>query len=107
MLLGGTFQIYFGYESYLLSIELPDSSLMMVSIVMFVLGALSFCASLSVWLLKSWAVKILVGVGVTICVSDMLFGYYLVAIIPAIIFWISINQLRSSRKTGISDWSEQ
>jgi hypothetical protein len=104
---GGVFQIYFGYQSYLLSIELPNSFLMIVSTFMLVLGALSFCASLTVWLLKPWAEKIVAGVGITICVSYILFGYYLMAIIPAIIYWISISQLRTSRVTEIPDWSEK
>jgi hypothetical protein len=103
---GGVFQIYLGYQSYLLSIELPHSFLMIVSILMLVLGALSFCASLPVWLLKSWATKIVAGVGVAICVSYILFGYYLMVVIPAIIYWVAIRQLRTSRVTEISDWHE-
>jgi hypothetical protein len=73
---------------------------------MFMLGALSFCASLTVWLLKSKATKIVAGVGGIICVSYILLGYYLMAVLPAFIYWVAIDQLRTSRMTEASDWHE-
>jgi hypothetical protein len=89
-----------------LSLELSISLLAEVGIFMFVLGALSFCTSLTVWLLKSRATKIVAGVGVVICVSYVLFGYYLLAVLPAIIYWVAISQLRTSHMTETSDWHE-
>ncbi|MBE0526800.1 MAG: hypothetical protein IH631_07645 [Candidatus Thorarchaeota archaeon] len=61
---------------------------------MILFSALTFCTSLIVWLQKSWATKIIAGVGIAICPVLVIFGVYLMIIIIAPIHWVAINQIR-------------
>jgi hypothetical protein len=94
VVLAGVFAIYLGSQAYLLALVIPDSFLMITATIMMVFGLLSFCASLAVWQQKSWAIKLIVGIGVTICVILVLSGIYLMIIIFAPSYWYAINQLR-------------
>ena len=97
VLVGSAFQIYLGCQSYMFSIILPHPALLTVSVIMFVLGVVSFFTSMTVWLLKPWAAKTIVGIGGAICVAHVVFGYYLTAILAFIIYWVAIDQIRTSR----------
>jgi Ni,Fe-hydrogenase I cytochrome b subunit len=94
VLVGSAFQIYFGYQSYVLSEILLHPALLTVSVIMFVLGIVSFFTSMTVWLLKPRAAKTIVGVGGAICVAHVMFGYYLTAILVFIIYWVATDQIR-------------
>lgn len=97
VLLGGVLHILFGYQSYLLSIDLPNPLFIVVSSVMIVLGILSVGVSLGLWQMRSWAANTITGIGLAICVANFLFGYYTIAAMAVIIYWVAINQLKTSR----------
>lgn len=106
MVLVGAFNIYLGYTSYQLSVVFPDPSQTVVGTVMIVFGLFTFCASLIVWLQKSWATKIIAGIGVAVCGTLIISGFYLMGIILAPIYYIAINQLRIRRVINHSDWHD-
>lgn len=106
MVLAGTFNIYFGYQSYQLSIIIPDPFPMIVGTTMIGFGVLTFCTSMAVWQQKSWATKIIAGVGFAICVTLVIFGYYLMIFIVAPIYGVAIDQLRNRRVIEHSGWHE-
>jgi hypothetical protein len=94
MVLAGVFNIYLGSQSYLLALAIPNSLLMVSGTLIMVFGLLPSCASLIVWLKKSWAIKMIAGVGMANCVIFIIFGYYLMAFFIAPIYWFAIDQLR-------------
>jgi len=94
MVFGGVFNISFGSQSYLLALVIIESFLMIIAAIMMVFGLLNFCASLIVWLQKSWATKIITGVGAANCVILIILGYYLMVFLFAPIYWFAIDQLR-------------
>jgi hypothetical protein len=94
MVLAGVFNIYFGYESYLLALEIPNSFFMTLWTLMMVFGLFAFCTSLIVWLQKSWATILIAGLGITSCAILIMLGFYLMIIFVAIIYWLAIDQLR-------------
>jgi hypothetical protein len=94
MVLAGVFNIYLGYQSYLLALAMPNPLLMTFGTLMMVFGLLPSCASLIVWLQKSWAIKMIAGVGVANCVIFIMTGFYLMVVFVAIIYWLAIDQLR-------------
>ena len=96
MVLAGVFNIYLGYESYLLALAILHPLLMTFGTLMMVFGLLPSCASLIVWLQKSWATKMIAGVGAANCVILIISGYYLMIIFVAIIYWLAIDQLRKA-----------
>ena len=104
MVFGGAFHLYLGYTMFQLSLIVQWPLETTISIVTVVLGLLTFCVSLVVWLQKSWATKIIAVVGIAACTAAALFGYYLMIIIIAPTYWIAISQLR--RVTEHSDWHE-
>ena len=106
MVLMGAFHIYLGYHSYQFSIIFPNSFHTLVGTLMVVLGILSFCASLAVWLQNPWAPKIIAGVGGASCVTLVIFGYYLMIIVVALISVAAIDHIRDSRVTELSDWDD-
>ena len=106
MVLGGAFHIYIGYQFYLLPLLIPQTFQTIFGTLMIAFGFLSVCASLAVWLQKSWATKIIAGVGVASCVTLVIFGYYLMIILVALLYKAAIDHLRISRVIEHSDWHE-
>ena len=104
MVLGGAFHLYFGYASYQLSIVISNPFQVIVGTVLIVFGLLTFCASLIVWLQKSWATKIITGIGVAACATLFFSGFYLMIIIVATIYGLAIKQFRIRRVVNHSDW---
>jgi hypothetical protein len=94
MVLAGVFNICFGFQSYLLAFATLNSLLMTFGTLMMVFGLLPSCASLTVWLKKSWTTKVIAGVGAANCVILVLSGFYLMVILFAPIYWFAIDQLR-------------
>ena len=85
---------------------IPNSFHEIVGICMIVFGVLTLCASLAVWLKKAWAAKIIAGVGGASCVTLIIFGYYLVIIVVALISVAAIDYIRASRVSEPSDWDD-
>ncbi len=106
MVLLGANDIYLGYWFFQFSIMFPDSFNTIVGTLMIVFGILTFCASLAVWLQKAWAAKIIAGVGGASCVTLVVFGYYLMIIVVAIISKATIDHIRNSRVIELSDWDD-
>lgn len=106
MVLGGSLHIYLGYQSYQLSLTLPLPFLAIMGTIVFVFGILSFCASLTIWLQKTWAPTIITGIGIASCGTLVIFGYYTVGFFFALIYWAAISYIKSSRVSQSSDWDE-
>ena len=79
---------------------------MIFGTLMMVLGFLTFSASLAVWLQKSWAEKTITGIGIASCVSLVVFGYYLMIIVVALIYKAAIDHLRTSRIAELYDFDD-
>ena len=97
LILAGSLQLYFSYSLFQLPIIFPDPFRMIMGTTMLVLGILSFCASLSVWLEKPWAESSIVVVGVTTCVFLIIIGYYLMIVVFAILYYAALDAIRTSR----------
>ena len=107
LIFAGALEIYLGLQTFQFSLIIPDPILTIVGTTMPVYGVLTFCASLIVWIQKSWATKMLAGVGIVVCATLVILGYYLIAIILfAPIYWIAIKWVRTSQYTEIYDWHE-
>ena len=61
---------------------------------MIVLGILSLSTSLLVWLQNSWAMTMIVGIGLAVCATFLIFGFYTMIVIFSVIYYIAWNQLR-------------
>lgn len=111
MVLGGAFHIYLGYWSYHINLSYWSYPIMfpfqmIAGTLMIVLGILTFTASLAVWQQKSWASKTIAGIGVASCVTLIIFGYYLMIIVVALIYKAAIDHTRTGRVTELSDWDD-
>jgi hypothetical protein len=105
LILVGALDIYLGFQSFHLSIIIPNPFQTIVGTLMLVFGVLTLCTSLIAWLQKPWATKIIAGVGITVVVTLVLLGVYLIALILfAPIYWVAINWIRASQPTEIPDW---
>ncbi|MFW9909796.1 MAG: hypothetical protein ACFFEF_14595 [Candidatus Thorarchaeota archaeon] len=104
MVFGGAFHLYLGYSMFQLSVIIPNPFTTTVGTVIVVIGLLTLCVSLIVWLQKSWATKIIAIVGIVACVAAVIFAYYLMIIILAPTYWFAIKQLRIRRVVDHSDW---
>jgi uncharacterized membrane protein len=104
--LAGVLQFFLGYQSYQFSIMLPLPVLAIMGTIMLVFGILSFCASLAIWMQKSWATTIITGIGIMSCGTLVMFGYYLVGFFFALVFYAAICYIKSSRVTQSSDWDD-
>ncbi len=106
LILTGALHIYHGYTSFQFSIIFPDPFQSIIGTFMIVFGFLTFCTSLIVWLQKSWATKLIAGIGIVICGTLIILGYYLFSIIVfAPIYWVAIKWIRTSQSTEIPDWA--
>ena len=111
MVLGGVFHMYLGYWVFHIDLGYLSYPIMfpfhtIAGTVMIVLGSLTLSASLAVWLQKSWAEKTITGIGVASCVSLVIFGYYLMIIIVALLYKAAIDHIRTSPVTNLSDWDD-
>jgi hypothetical protein len=111
MVLGGAFHIYLGYWSFHINLGYWTIPIlfpfhMIAGTLMIVLGTLTFAASLAVWLQKSWASKTITGIGVASCVTLVIFGYYLMIIVVALIYKAAIDHIRTGRVAELSDWDD-
>ena len=105
LIFAGALEIYLGYTMFQLSLIVSWPIQTTVVTVMMVLGLLTLCVSLVVWLQKSWATKMIAGVGIVGCATLVIISYYLIAIILfAPIYWIAIKWVRTSQLTEIPDW---
>ena len=106
LILVGTLAIYLGYQSFQWSIISLFPIQAIVGTLMIVFGFLTLCISLAVWLQKSWAIRIIAGVGIGFVVTLVVFGYYLIAVIVfAPLYWFAIKWIRTSQPTEIPDWA--
>ena len=106
MVLTGVFNIYTGYQFFQFPEILPNSFHTIIGTLMIVFGFLTFCASLAVWLQKTWATKIVAGVGVAVCATFILFGYYLAILLIVLLYGATIDYIRKSRVIITSDWDD-
>ncbi|MGY5859860.1 MAG: hypothetical protein RTU63_10865 [Candidatus Thorarchaeota archaeon] len=104
MVFAGAFYLYLGYTFFQISIIMHDPIQSILGTLMIVFGVLTFCTSLIVWRQNPWVTKIIAGIGIAICGVVIIFGAYLMIIIIAPIYWVTINQFRQ----GIvyADWQE-
>ncbi len=104
MVFGGAFQLYLGYTYYQLSLLLSWDFRTLIVSVLIVIGLLTFCVGLIVWLQKAWATKLIAVVGIAACAAAAIFAYYGMIIILAPIYWFAISQLKQVNEH--SDWHE-
>ena len=106
LIFAGALEIYLGLQTFQFSLIIPNPILTIVGTLMPVFGLLTLCASLIVWLQKSWATKIIAGIGIGFVVTLVVFGYYLIAVIVfAPLYWFAIKWIRTSQPTEIPDWA--
>lgn len=105
MVLVGANHLYLSYSSYQFSIIMSNPFQAIIGTVMLVFGVLTFYASLIVWQQKSWATKIIAGIGVAVCGTLIISGFYLMGVILAPIYWFAIKWIRPSQSTEIPDWA--
>ena len=106
MVLLGALDVYSGYQFYQISIIYSTSVNAIVGILMIVFGILTLCVSFAVWLQKTWAAKVIAGVGAANCVTLIIFGFYLVIIVVALISAAAIDSIRNSRVVEHSNWDD-
>ncbi|MGY5872984.1 MAG: hypothetical protein RTV72_12110 [Candidatus Thorarchaeota archaeon] len=98
MILAGALQIYSGYQFHQMAIIMTYPLHSIFGIFLIGLGVLSFGTSLVVWLQISWATEMIAGVGIAVCVTLIIFGFYLIIVIFGSIYYIARNQLRQEIK---------
>lgn len=96
MVLGGLLLIYSGYQVYYFSITTPFAYSPIFGIFSLVLGIISLCTSLPVWLQKSWAATIVAGIGIVVCGAHIILGYYLVVVVYAPWYWAAYDYVQQS-----------
>jgi hypothetical protein len=103
MILVGALLIYSGYAFYQISIIMSSPLSSIYATFMIIFGGFSFCTSFVVWHRKSWAPRMVAGVGIGVCVAQIIFGFLYPSIIFAAIYYIAWKQL--SQTTEIPDWA--
>ena len=106
MVLAGAIQIYSGYQLYQMTIIFSDSFFLIVGTLWVIFGLLSLCTSPIIWQQKSWVTKIIAGIGVAFCGTSVIFGYYLVVVFFAPLYWAVIDYIRTSREIQPLDWHD-
>jgi hypothetical protein len=107
IILTGALEIYLGYQSIQLSLIFSNFIQAVFGAIMPVFGLLTLCASLIVWLQNSWATRIITFLGVAVCATLIIFGFYLIAIVLFTpLYWVAINWIRTSPSREISDWHD-
>jgi hypothetical protein len=103
--IGGAFHLYLSYTMFQPLVIIPDSFQITIGTVMALFGLLTLCVSLIVWLQKPWVTNLIAIVGVAACAAAVIFGYFLMIIILAPIYWFAIKWIRTSNTTEIPDWA--
>ncbi len=103
MILVGVLLIYTGYQFHQIAIIMPYPLHSIYGTFLIVFGVLSFCTGLVVFFRKSWAPGMIAGVGIAVCVTQIIFGFYLIIVVFAAIYYIAWKQL--SQTTEIPDWA--
>ena len=98
MILTGALLITAGYQFYQMTTMMPYPFPNIFWIIMIGLGVLSFSTSLVVWFQISRATEMISGVGIVVCVTLILFGFYTIIVIFGPIYYIARNQLRQEIK---------
>ena len=98
LILTGAIQIYSGYQFLQIAIIMRYPPHSIFGIFMIGFGVLSFGTSLLVWLQNSRAAEMISGVGIAVCVTLIIFGFYTIVIIFGFIYYIARNQLRQEIK---------
>jgi hypothetical protein len=105
-LFGGLLHILYGVNFHMRVAPL-DPLISVFGPIMSVLGILSIGACIGLSLMNSWARKLVTGVGLAISGAHILFGYYLMAAMSAIIYWLAISQLKNVAFNDDSDRKEK
>lgn len=92
--LGGIILIYSGYQfnHFFIIWAIPLSPLFGISLI--VLGILSLCTSLPIWQQKLWATKLTTVIGVAVCGTFVIFGFYLVIIFFALWYYAVLDFIK-------------
>lgn len=106
MVLIGLLLIYTGIQIYYFTITDPYTFHPLFGIFVIFFGIISLCASLPVWLQKSWAKTTVTGIGIAICGTFAIFGYYLVIVFFALWYWAVTDYIRTSRIPQHPDWDD-
>jgi len=103
MILVGALLIYTGYQFHLMTIIMPFPFHPIYGIFLIVFGVLSFCTSLVVLFRESWAPRMIAGVGIAVCVTQIIFGFLYPTVVFAAIYYIAWKQL--SQPKEVPDWA--
>ena len=103
LILVGVFLIYTGYQFHQIAIIMHDSLQSVYATLMIVFGVFSFGISLVVLFREAWALRMIVGVGIAVCVTHIIFGFYTITAVFAVIYYIAWKQL--SQPKEIPDWA--
>ena len=95
MVFAGVIHILGGYFIYQF-ISFPGSFHTIIGMLMMVFGFLTFCSSLTVWLQKSMATKVIAGVGIAICVPFIIFVVYFLVAISSLLYATKLDYTRKS-----------
>ena len=93
MILAGVLEIYAGYSFHQIAIIMTYPLNSIFGTFMIGLGVLSLCTSLLVWFENSWAQTMIIGAGLAVCVTLLIFGFYTVIVIFAAIYYVAWKQL--------------
>ena len=103
LILVGALLIYSGYSFYQIAIIMSDPFNSIYATFMIIFGVLSFCTSFVVWSRKSWASRMIAGVGIGVCVAQIIFGFFYLSVVFAAIYYIAWKQFNQT--TEIPDWA--
>jgi hypothetical protein len=94
MALGGIILIYSGCQFYYFFIisAIPFFPLLGISLI--VLGILSLCASYPIWIQKLWTTKLTTGIGIAVCGTFAIFGFYLIIIFFALWYYAVLDYIK-------------
>ena len=106
LLIVGGLDISLGIQSIQFSYMTSSSFQAIIGVLMIICGLLTFCTSLVVWLQKSWATKLIAGVGISFCAALIMFGYYTIAIIVfAPLYWLGMHWITKGQPAEDIDWA--
>ncbi len=100
MALTGAFLVCLGFSSYFLSRIVPDISLIISGTIVIFLGSLTICFSVTEWQRRPWATRVVALIAGAACVTLLTFGFLLITIPVAVLYWDVIHRIRTSDETG-------
>ncbi len=105
MALTGAILVCFGFSFYYLSTIVPDISLIVNGSIVIFLGALTICFSVTEWQRRPWSTRVVALIGGAACVTLFIFGFFLIIILVAVLYWDVIHRIRTSNGTGtLVEW---